>query len=182
MKRFIIPCFSVILMLILIFVTQSTSNPKRCAICDSIPYHAPCLVNLKTGEVGELAVYEPHPFKSGELNEYQQGGTFSFMNIAGATGYRDGMNYELQITIPANENEYGEKFFCASCRKLISGHTEYGFLLIDLKIPDNPVPLSLVPDSRQSVRCYEIQVWENANGIEIVVQGTLDIIDHHISE
>lgn len=136
------------------------------------------MLNLKTGEVGELAVYEPHPFKSGELNEHQQGRTFSFMNVAGATGYRDGTNYEMQITILANENEYGEKFFCASCRKLISGHTEYGFLLMDLKMPDNPVLLSLVP----SMRCYEIQVGENTSGIEIVVQGTLIIIDQYISE
>lgn len=182
MKSFIISGFSAILILFLIFITQSTSNPRICAICDSIAHHAPCLVNLKTGEVGELAVYEPHPFKSGELNEHQQGGAFSFINVAGATGYRDRMNYEMQITIPANENEYGEKFFCASCRKLISGHTEYGFLLMDLKMPDNPVLLSMVPDSRQSVRCYEIQVWENANGIDVVVQGTLNIFDHHISE
>ena len=56
MKRFIISGFSAILILFLIFITQSTSNPRICAICDSIPYHAPCLVNLESGEVGELAV------------------------------------------------------------------------------------------------------------------------------
>lgn len=182
MKRFIISGFSAILILFLIFFTQSTSNPRICAICDSIPYHAPCLVNLESGEVGELAVYEPHPFKSGDLNEHQQGETFSFLNVAGAKGYRDGINHKVLITIPANENEYEEKLFCDSCRKLISGHTEYGFLLMDLKMPDNPVLLSLVPGSRQSMRCYEIQAGQNTNGIEIVVQGTLNIIDQYISE
>ena len=72
MKKYMIPAIAVILIFICMITLLPAPNPKRCAICDSIPYHAPCLVNLATGEVGELTVYEPHPFgqeKSGNTNK-----------------------------------------------------------------------------------------------------------------
>ena len=146
MKKYIFPAIAVILILICMITILPAPNPKRCAICDSIPYHAPALVNLATGEVGELAVYDPHPFKVAELNDYQQGGTFSFIYAAGLNGYSDTANWETHITIPINENEYEEKFFCKSCRTLISSHTENGFLLLDLREPEKFSILSLGSD------------------------------------
>jgi hypothetical protein len=155
-------------------------NPKRCAICESIPCHAPCLVNLETGEVGELSVYEPHPFKVAELNPYQQGGTFSFIYVAGINGYSDTANWETHITIPTNENEYEEKFFCKACRERISSHTEKGFLLLDMRTPENFSILSLESDVIQTVRCYEVQTKQGRDEIETIVQGTLEIVDNII--
>ena len=120
MKKYVIPIIAVILILVLAFAILPAPEPERCVICDSIPFHAPALVNLETGEVGELEVYEPHPFKVAELNEYQQGGTFSFIHAAGLNGYSDTANWETHITVPLNENEYEEKHFCRTCRNLIS--------------------------------------------------------------
>ena len=74
MKKYIFPVIAVIPILICMITILPAPNPKRCAICESIPYHAPALVNLATGEVGELTVYEPHPFKVAELNPYQKVG------------------------------------------------------------------------------------------------------------
>ena len=180
MKKYIFPAIAVILILICLITILPASEPERCAICDSIPYHAPALVNLATGEVGELAVYEPHPFKVAELNEYQQGGTFSFIYVAGINGYSDTANWETHITIPTNENEYEEKFFCKACRKLISGHTENGFLLLDLRSPESFSILSLESDVIQTVRCYEVQTKQGRDEIETIVQGTLEIVDNII--
>ena len=175
MKKYIIPILAVILILIFARAILPAPNPKRCAICDSIPYHAPALVNLATGEVGELAVYEPHPFKVAELNEYQQGGTFSFIYAAGLNGYSDTANWETHITIPTNENEYEEKFFCKACRKLISGHTENGFLLLDMREPTKFSILSLDPDEIHIVRCYQVQIKLcQSNKFEIIIIGTMD--------
>lgn len=37
-----------------------TPEPEICALCGyGIPYHAPVLVNLSTGEAGEMCVYDP---------------------------------------------------------------------------------------------------------------------------
>ena len=182
MKKYIFPAIAVILILICMITILPAPNPKRCAICDSIPYHAPALVNLATGEVGELAVYEPHPFKVAELNPYQQGGTFSFIYVAGLNGYSDTANWETHITIPIDENEYVEKHFCKSCRERIAGRTEKGFLLLDLRTPESFDILSLDSDEIQMVRCYEVQKKEGMDEIEIIVHGTLEIVDHIIVE
>ena len=180
MKKFIFPVIAVILILFCMISILPASEPERCAICESIPCHAPCLVNLETGEVGELSVYEPHPFKVAELNEYQQGGTFSFIYVAGLNGYSDTANWETHITIPINENEYEEKFFCKSCRTLISGHTKNGFLLLDLREPEKFSILSLGSDEIQRLRCYEIQTTQQSNEVEIEIHGTLEIVNHFI--
>ena len=182
MKKYIIPIIAVILILFLARTILPAPEPERCAICDSIPMHAPALVNLATGEVGELAVYDPHPFKVAELNAYQQGGTFSFIYAAGLNGYSDTANWETHIIIPTNENEYEEKYFCMSCRILISAHTENGFLLLDLREPEKFSILSLGSDEIQRVRCYEIQTTQQSNEVEIAVRGTLEIVDHIIQK
>lgn len=181
MKKYVIPIIAVILILVCLICLLPAPEPEHCAICDSIPMHAPALVNLATGEVGELAVYDPHPFKVAELNEHQQGGTFSFIYAAGLNGYSDTANWETHITIPINENEYEEKHFCKSCRELISGHTEYSFLLLDLRTPESFSILALDSEEIQAVRCYKIQTKHRLDEIEIIVHGALEIVDHYIS-
>ena len=127
-----------------------------------------------------MELYEPHPFKVAELNEYQQGGTFSFIHAAGLNGYSDTANWETYITVPINENEYEEKYFCKTCRKLISDHTEIGFLLLDLREPKEFSILSLGSDEIQRLRCYEIQTTQQSNEVEITIHGTLEIVNHFI--
>ena len=178
MKKYIFPAIVVILILICMITILPVPEPKRCAICDSIPYHAPALVNLATGEVGELTVYEPHPFKVAELNECQQGGTFSFIYVAGLNGYSDTANWETHITIPTDEKEYEEKFFCKTCRERIADHTDKGFLLLDLRTPETFDILSLDSEEIQTVRCYEIQTTQTLHEIEIIIYGTLEIVEY----
>ena len=180
MKKYIIPIVAVILILVCLICLLPAPEPERCAICDSIPYHAPCLVNLATGEVGELTVYEPHPFKVAELNEYQQGGTFSFLYIAGLHGYSDTANWETHITIPTNENEYEEKFFCKSCREKITDRIESGYLLLDLGTPKSFSIIPMSSDEIFNLRCYEIHTKQKDSNIEIIVYGMLKVVDHII--
>lgn len=175
MKKLIFSAIAVLLILICMITILPAPNPKRCAICDSIPYHAPALVNLATGEVGELAVYDPHPFKVAELSEYQQGGTFSFIYAAGLNGYSDTANWETHITIPIDQNEYEEKYFCKSCRKKLITHADSGFVLMDLRNPESFSILELNSDQTQTIRCYEIQTKMQLDGIEISVFGILDM-------
>ena len=175
MKKYVIPIIAVILILVLALAILPAPEPERCAICNSIPFHAPALVKLETGEVGELEVYEPHPFKVAELNEYQQGGTFSFIHAAGLNGYSDTANWETNITVPLNENEYEEKHFCRTCRNLISRYKKQGYILLDLKDPGKPVVFEIHIDMNHTFRCYEIKATttETEGELEIIVCGTL---------
>lgn len=178
MKKYIIPIVAVILILILARAILPAPEPEHCAICDSIPYHAPALVNLSTGEVGELAVYEPHPFKAGELWEYQQGGTFSFLTVAGITGYRDTARWEAHISIPMEQNEYEEKYFCRSCRDKLHPFSQTGFVLADMRFPSEPVIYFIQGNTEILQDNYRIQMEVNdLNECDITVIGTVNLSD-----
>lgn len=175
MKKYVIPIIAVILILILARAILPAPEPDPCAICDAIPYHAPCLVNLATGEVGELTVYEPHPFKAGELWEYQQGGTFSFLTVAGITGYRDTARWEAHISIPMKQNEYEEKYFCKSCRDKLQPFSQTGFVLVDLRLPSEPEIYYIQNNSKIELENYLIHMERNeSNQYEVTVIGTID--------
>ena len=175
MKKYVIPIIAVILILVLALAILPAPEPERCAICDSIPYHAPCLVNLATGEVGELTVYEPHPFHAGEIWEYQQGGTFSFLTVAGITGYRDTARWEAHISIPVDPNEYEEQYFCFSCRNLLLPYSNTGFILANLQVPSEPDVFFIQKDSQITVGCYKISISQEMSGEQhVTVMGLLD--------
>ena len=45
-------------------------EPEECVVCDNLQgprFHAPCLLELSTGELTELEIYEPCHRYSGEL-------------------------------------------------------------------------------------------------------------------
>ena len=62
---------------------DSIPEPEKCSMCDDLPRHALCIINLSTGEKLELDIYEPHPFLVGEIAEEQSGGYFRLIRGAG---------------------------------------------------------------------------------------------------
>ena len=47
-------------------------EPTSCALCGTdrdVKHHAPCIVNLSSGEIAELNVYQPHPTIPGEVTD-----------------------------------------------------------------------------------------------------------------
>ena len=106
-------------------------SSEECSICRFIKSHAPCLLNLSTGEIGELALYEPHRTKVGELAEVQQGGTFGFFYAAGAKGTRTTNPWVLTIRVPIEGARIRKSHFCQKCRELLEGYN-HGYVLLDL--------------------------------------------------
>lgn len=78
---------------------QDVPEPETCALCGGFRYHAPCLVRLDTGEVGELRVYDPDPTQQGEISDRQQTGTFSFLHCAGLLGTRDTCSHTSSVDL-----------------------------------------------------------------------------------
>ena len=75
-------------------------------MCANLPHHAPCIINLNTGELLELA-------------EEQLGGTFSFVRGAGVEGYRLGAE-SITIKIPVKADRLDQQYFCNTCRELLA--------------------------------------------------------------
>ena len=151
-----------------------TPEPEKCRLCNYIPSHAPCLVNLHTGEIGEIALYQPHRTKVGEIAEEQRGGYFSFMSVAGLRGYMDACVPEARIDLPQEAEKYEERFFCERCRSLLLEHSPAGFALVDLKDPSNPTLYAVEEGATFTVRCYTVSVAVNNEGeLSITVIGSI---------
>lgn len=176
MKKYMIIASLCFLIIGSVILAMNTLEPDHCSLCEHPPTHAPCLVNLQTGEVGELTVYDPHPFKSDELADNQYGGYFSFLSVAGLTGYRDTARWETHLSIPVGEYSYDDKFFCDACRSLLKGCSNIGFAIADIKVSGATIVYTIVGDTSFNFRCYEIDVEKRGKeDCEIVVKGTLDI-------
>ena len=55
MKRLM--AITVMLLLMLPGCSSEIQEPAVCVLCDAFPRHAPCLVDLNTGELRELEIY-----------------------------------------------------------------------------------------------------------------------------
>lgn len=77
LRKYSLPILVIVSIAILLI---SLIPPKECVLCTEAPHHAPCLLNLSTGEIEELTVYDPHQVNSKILSEEQTTGTFSFLH------------------------------------------------------------------------------------------------------
>lgn len=173
MKKLMIMCIAIFVLLTA--CAKEIPEPEQCSLCAGMPCHAPCIINLSTGEMLELAVYEPHPFIAGELAEEQQSETFSFVRGAGVEGYKLSAE-SIIIKVPMNADEMEEKHFCNSCRERLVDCKNQGYALLDLKDAKNPVVYKIDADAQVSFRCYSISVCEikEDGKLEITVTGTLE--------
>lgn len=173
MKKKIILCVA-LLVLLAACSTENIPEPERCSLCDDLPRHAPCIINLSTGELLELDVYEPHPFLVGEIAEEQRGGYFSFVRGAGVEGFKLSSE-SITIKVPMMADKMKEKHFCNSCRELLASCVDQGYALVDLKNANSPVIYKITADAQVSFRCYDISVREikEDRKFEISITGTL---------
>ena len=106
------------------------------------------------------------------LKEEQRGGYFSFIRGAGVEGYKLGVE-SVTVKVPQKAAPLEAKFFCQSCRDLLSDYS--GYVLIDLKDTEKPIVYEIIP-STFSIRCYDIYIKEldEQEKYEIYILGTLE--------
>lgn len=157
---------------------RTLPEPEQCALCsEEIPYHAPCLLNLSTGQLGELTVYTNDPTRPGELAppEMQQTGTFNFQPCAGLMGIRDTCAHICRVTLPAKRQRMDPALFCMGCRLLLAGSGSEGYAILDLY--DLPF-LQVYPickGKRTKIRDYRVTVTDGEEGsLDVCVTGRLD--------
>lgn len=153
-------------------------EPEICALCgngNGFSYHAPVLVNLSTGEVGELRVYDPDPLNRAELAEEQSTGTFSFLHVAGLTGYRDTSLHSSYVTLPQEKAPIVPSHFCFDCRTLLSGTATEGFILADLYNLGSIVTYGIEENKTYTVRDYAISIssQDKLDNLSIHIAGLL---------
>ena len=99
-----------ILSVVLIVVIAATAillftREKKCCLCSSFRHHAPCLIDLETGEMIELDLYFPHPTLVAELSGFQpEQGTFSFVCLGNVVGTKLTDSKTIEIHIPNDKD------------------------------------------------------------------------------
>lgn len=149
-------------------------DPEQCALCSKgMRHHAPCLINLSTGQMGEMTVYTPHPSRQGEIApmEMQQTGTFNFQPCADLMAIRDTCTHACIITLPEERELINPALFCRECRQLLAEAGLEGYVILDLYDLDD---VRAYPIQGEIIRDYRISVTiRQARTIAFCVEGLL---------
>lgn len=175
MKKIAIILAIVIIFSVIIYSALLVPEPERCSLCDSFPRHAPCILKLSTGELVELEIYDPHPYKVAEIAEEQPGGYFSFVRGAGLDGHMVAAEY-LTATIPVKPERMNREYFCSDCRELLDGYKRCGYVIADVRNPEASVLYPVEEGTSFSVRCYEVEIGKNEEDdkYELMIRGTFN--------
>lgn len=150
------------------------TDEKECRLCNSFRYHAPCLIDLETGEMVELALYDPHPTKTAELTEIQaETDTFSFIRLGNVTGIRLTSQRIIELSVPVTDRICTPPL-CTECRRLLQGY-DGRYILADLYDKEKRKLTPIAHAIQLCLRCYSITMYNDKEGqiITIIVQGIL---------
>jgi len=103
------------MLILLVGCNSQVPEPEECALCGAFPRHAPCLVNLNTGELYEPVIYQPHHTKVAELAEEQRGGYMSLVHFGDISGILLGAD-RVELNAPEKLTGVQNGLFCNSCR------------------------------------------------------------------
>lgn len=168
--------FSVVLLVCLVVFTAfyCIQPEKTCCLCNSFRFHAPCLIDLETGELTELELYFPHLTQVAELADPQpEMGNLSLVRLGNATGTRDTGSKIANIQLPISEKTTNPAL-CKSCRKQLGWFASGRYVLGDLYSSETKKLIPLKNNLQLVLRCYEITAYQNKTTLHITVQGTRD--------
>lgn len=143
-----------------------------CCLCSSPRYHAPCMIDLETGNILELRIYEPHPTKSYELAEEQTDTeTFSLLICSEACGYRNTGLRLVSMDVPICA-ETSRPALCSTCKTQFGNCRGSRYVIADLYNLDAPRLIPIADGTALEFRCYRISIEKNGDNYTVLVQGT----------
>ncbi|MBQ3257087.1 MAG: hypothetical protein IJA67_06725 [Oscillospiraceae bacterium] len=149
-----------------------------CALCRNqagAKVHAPCIVNLATGEVSELSVYDPHPTEIGEVTAAPKKGYTSFFTGAGAMIQQNPDLEYCEATLPRKEEPIEPGHFCYECRRILTEPDRNGYVIADMYNPEAVEVYTVWDGAKYEIRDYLVTVNRTDSGaLEIEVHGLLD--------
>ena len=170
-------CAALVVVLIIGVVWCFSREQKDCCLCNSFRFHAPCLVDLETGEVMELDLYSPHETKVAELADPQpEMGTFSFVSLGDVKGIKQTDRKTIELDVPTENIIHPA--LCKSCSKQLGGLVADRYVLADLYNCENRTIIQIKNGLCLDLRCYHITVQREYNVLKLVIQGTSVMMGH----
>ena len=150
---------------------ENLPDPERCALCGpGVPYPAPCLLDLSTGQVGEMTVYLPHPAKPGEVApmDKQPTGTFNYFSCIGLPGIRETCAFTCTVTLPKEHRLMVPALYCRNCRRLLAQAGVEGYVVVDLYDPAHIRAYPIQEGKSELIRDYRVTVTQSRKGTQEV--------------
>lgn len=160
--------------LILAAVSFFSQENEVCCLCSSFRYHAPCLVDLETGDLIELDLYFPHKTRVAELADPQpKMGAFSVIRLGSVTGTKLTDSKTIELDVPASEKA-ANPALCKSCRKQLNDLPVSRYVLADLYNSEDRKVIPIQSGLCVELRCYRITVQAEEDVLQVTVQGMLE--------
>lgn len=183
MKRNTIKIALVVLIILGVLVGASMLVPRECVLCDVEQYANICLINLHTGEIEELEVYDVgRLYENGkvldtrEFSNRQTFGTFNFVNCAGLTGYRTtGTHNTYEMDVPDKVQRISRKHYCSDCYKQLVAVSNKGYLILDSYNPEDKQIYSMNEGDHHLIRVFDVSVIAAEEKLTLKVIGTMEI-------
>ena len=156
-----------------------TTEPEICSICqkgDGIRYHAPVLVNLSTGRIRELKIYDNDPRTTWEVAEEQRWDDWVFTVIDdNATMSWSSVDHTNVAHIGEGLAKFNPSYFCRECRALLAETGNRGYFILDLYDLGNIQGFAVKAGSEYTIRDYTVSIYKDSNngGLTVEVTGHL---------
>ena len=156
-----------------------TTEPEICSICqkgDGIRYHAPVLVNLSTGRIRELKIYDNDPRTTWEVAEEQRWDDWVFTVIDDhATMSWSSVDLAGGRIIKEGLAKFNPSYFCRECRALLAETGNRGYVILDLYDLGNIQGFAVKAGSEYTIRDYTVSIYKDSNngGLTVEVTGHL---------
>ena len=130
---------------------------SHCYLCQGIPYEAPCLVDLSTGDVAPLTVSN----NNGAASIWFLGKARVVLESEAA-----------HVTIPSAPQTVSADLFCEDCMALVDATPNSGYVLADLSDLGSIQLYPIVNRGIFTIRSYNISIVGDRNLIGIWVTAS----------
>ena len=160
-----------------VIVRYSVPEPEQCAFHDLAGrYHAPVIMNLATGEIAEMSMYDPDPERQWLLNANQRTGYFRFFRGAGLNGYVDG-GIACHVDISGAGVAMEDGLFCRKCRLLLAVAEKRGFAILDLHDPEHIRPYAIIKGQEYEINGYTVSIEKGREPFSITINTVGHLLD-----
>ena len=181
-------CMFLVLAALVIFNVYLTVNPPEpevCALCGSMNgvYYAPVLVNLFTGELDEMAVYQRDIYNRDHLASEQRTGFLRLGKCAGAEYCLEGGEF-CRVSVPPGNRPMVKARYCHDCRKLLSSVRHDGYALVDAHDLDDKKVYEIREGAEYDINGYTTTVFYcgDTQSLAVQVSGSLRDSSEKITE
>ena len=164
-------------------VIATTPEPECCAVCEERNgnrYHAPVLVNLSTGTMRKLEIYDSDPRRLGEVAEEQRWDDWVFTFIDGNATMSWSSEDQTNIAyIGEKVGKFAPALFCHDCRALLADTATEGYALLDVYDLENIQAYAVENGAEYTIRDYTVSIYKDKeNGGLTAFSLIMDEIGH----